>query len=142
MTKMTYQIQIALRGSKPKIWRRILIPSDLLLSDFHKIIQTAMGWTNSHLHQFIKNRTFYTRKMADDDFRDELDNVYYSKRRISDLASSAPMFLAVAPPLLSLYPKVISYSRGSFHCISHGTYVGIRAHSNILYIINQYINVI
>jgi len=85
MTKMTYQIQIALRGSKPKIWRRILVPSDLLLSDFHKIIQTTMGWTNSHLHQFIKNRTYYSRKMADDDFWGEMDNVDYSKMKISDL---------------------------------------------------------
>jgi len=85
MTKKTYQIQIALRGSKPKIWRRILVPSDLLLSDFHKIIQTTMGWTNSHLHQFIKNRTFYTRRMADDDFWGEMDNVDYSKIKISDL---------------------------------------------------------
>ena len=85
MTKMTYQIQIALRGSKPKIWRRILVPSDLLLSDFHKIIQTTMGWTNSHLHQFIQNRTFYTRRMEDDGFWDEMDNVDYSKIKVSDL---------------------------------------------------------
>ncbi len=85
MTKKTYQIQILLRGSNPKIWRRVLIPSDLLLSDFHKIIQTTMGWTNSHLHQFIKDRTFYTRRMADDDFWGEKDNVDYLKIKISDL---------------------------------------------------------
>jgi len=48
-----YQIQIALKGSKPKIWRRVLVPSDTLLYNFHKIIQTTMGWTNSHLHQFV-----------------------------------------------------------------------------------------
>lgn len=85
MTKKVYQIQIALKGFKPKIWRRLLIPSDLLLSDFHKIIQTSMGWTNSHLHQFIKNRTFYTMKMQDDDFWNETDNVDYKSIRISDL---------------------------------------------------------
>ena len=87
MTDKIFQIQIALKGFKPKIWRRILIPSDLLLSDFHKIIQTTMGWTNSHLHQFIKNRTFYSVKYADDDMWDEMDNVDYKKKkiRISDL---------------------------------------------------------
>jgi len=42
MAKNIYQVQIALKGFKPKIWRRLLIPSDLLLSDFHKIIQTSM----------------------------------------------------------------------------------------------------
>jgi hypothetical protein len=62
-----------------------LIPSDMLLSDFHMIIQISMGWTNSHLHQFIKNRTFYTERMSDDDTWGELDNVDYKKMKISDL---------------------------------------------------------
>lgn len=82
---MTYQIQIALIDSKPKIWRRILVPSDLLLSDLHIIIQITIGWTNSHLHQFIKDRTYYMERMADDDLWDEMENVDYSKVKISDL---------------------------------------------------------
>lgn len=85
MTSKIYQIQIALKGFKPKIWRRLLVPSDLLLSDFHKIIQITMGWTNSHLHQFIKNRTFYTVRMQDDDLWDEMGNVDYKKIKVSDL---------------------------------------------------------
>ncbi len=85
MTKEIYQIQIALKDFKPKIWRRLLISSDLLLPDFHKIIQTSMGWTNSHLHQFIKNQVFYTEKMPDDDFWDEMDHVDYKSTKISDL---------------------------------------------------------
>ncbi|MCF6366013.1 MAG: plasmid pRiA4b ORF-3 family protein [Bacteroidales bacterium] len=84
MTKKTSQIKISLRGSKPVIWRRILIPSDLLLSDLHIIIQITMGWTNSHLHQFIKDRTFYAEK-TDDDLWDEMDNVDYALIKISDL---------------------------------------------------------
>lgn len=55
MTQKIYQIKLSLRGSKPIIWRRILIQPDLLLADFHKIIQSAMGWSNIHLHQFIKD---------------------------------------------------------------------------------------
>ncbi len=85
MSKKIYQIQIALKGFKPKIWRRLLTQSDLLLSDFHKIIQIAMGWTNSHLHQFIKNRTYYSMRMQDDDLWDDGDNVDYKKMKISDL---------------------------------------------------------
>jgi hypothetical protein len=85
MSEKIYQIQIALIGFKPKIWRRLLIPSDLLLSDLHKIIQTSMGWENEHLHQFIKNRMFYTVRMKDDDFWDEMANVDYKKIKISDL---------------------------------------------------------
>jgi len=85
MTKKIYQIQVALKGFKPKIWRRILVPSAASLSDFHKIIQTTMGWTNSHWHQFIKDQTFYTVKMQDDDFWDESNNVDYKKIKIADL---------------------------------------------------------
>ncbi|MFH1121928.1 MAG: plasmid pRiA4b ORF-3 family protein [Bacteroidota bacterium] len=83
--KATYQIQISLQSSKPKIWRRILIPSDMKLSDFHKVIQTSMGWTNSHLHQFIKDGNYYLLKMKDDIFWDDMDNVDYKKMKVSDL---------------------------------------------------------
>jgi len=88
MAHKIYQIQIALKGFKPKIWRRLLIPSDLLLSDFHKIIQTTMGWTNSHLHQFIKNGIFYTERMVDDDTWGEMNDVDYKEIKISDLLKS------------------------------------------------------
>jgi hypothetical protein len=85
MKDKIYQVQIALKGVKPKVWRRLLIPSNLLLSDFHKIIQTSMGWTNSHLHQFIKNRTSYTEKVQEDDFWDEMNYVDYKNIKVSDL---------------------------------------------------------
>lgn len=47
-----HQIQITLLGIKPRIWRRILVNPDILLDDFHRIVQIAMGWTNSHMHLF------------------------------------------------------------------------------------------
>lgn len=46
-------LEVSLRGIQPRIWRRIEISSDLTLADLHEAIQTAMGWTNSHLHMFI-----------------------------------------------------------------------------------------
>ncbi|MDP2364546.1 MAG: plasmid pRiA4b ORF-3 family protein [Ignavibacteria bacterium] len=85
MSKIVYQVQIALRDYRPKIWRRLLIPSDLLLSDFHKVIQSSMGWTNSHLHQFIKNRVYFTMRMKDDDMWDDMNSVDYKKMKVSDL---------------------------------------------------------
>ena len=48
-----YQIKVTLNESKPPIWRRILAPGDITLEKFHYILQVAMGWTDSHLHQFI-----------------------------------------------------------------------------------------
>ncbi len=85
MEKKIFQIQIALKGFKPKIWRRILVPSDMLFSDFHKVIQTTMGWTNSHLHQFRKNRTRYAPKSQYDDLGFDMDIVNYGNMKISDL---------------------------------------------------------
>jgi hypothetical protein len=50
---LIYQIKVALKGSKPPIWRRLLVPSDVALDKLHVIIQEAMGWYDAHLHQFI-----------------------------------------------------------------------------------------
>jgi len=85
MKNKIYQVQIALKGSKPKIWRRLLIESDLRLSDFHIIIQVAMGWTNSHFHQFVKNGINFRVKYPDDDFWDEHEDVDYKKTKVSAL---------------------------------------------------------
>jgi len=48
----TFQIKITLEGSKPPIWRRVLVGDNLTLAAFHQLIQVVMGWTNSHLHMF------------------------------------------------------------------------------------------
>ena len=46
-----YQFKITLKDIDPPIWRRIQT-KDCTLDKLHEHIQTAMGWTNSHLHQF------------------------------------------------------------------------------------------
>ncbi|QNN23300.1 plasmid pRiA4b ORF-3 family protein [Planctomycetales bacterium ZRK34] len=48
-----YQLRVSLKYTKPPIWRRVAVPSNITLGQLHEIIQIAMGWTNSHLHQFI-----------------------------------------------------------------------------------------
>lgn len=85
MGNWIYQLRITLVESRPRIWRRILVEEDILLSDLHKIIQTTMGWTNSHLHQFIKDETFYTQRMPDDDFWEEMNNVDYKGIKLNEL---------------------------------------------------------
>ena len=76
-----YQIKISLIGAKPPIWRTVLVPSNLKLAAFHEVIQVAMGWTNSHLHQFIANNVFYG--IPDDDFELEMEDE--SKYKLSQL---------------------------------------------------------
>ena len=80
-----YQIKIQLLKITPPIWRRVIIPSDMLLSDFHKVIQSVMGWTNSHLHQFIKDETYFLPRMEDDWTWDDMNNVDYKRRKVSGL---------------------------------------------------------
>jgi hypothetical protein len=53
-----YQLRVRLKGIKPPIWRRIQM-RDCTLDNLHERIQTAMGWTNSHLHHFQINDVFY-----------------------------------------------------------------------------------
>ncbi len=55
----TYQIKVTLVDSKPPIWRRLLVPSSVKLDKFHQILQDAMGWTNSHLHQFRVGNQYF-----------------------------------------------------------------------------------
>ncbi len=52
LTQRLYQFKISLRGVRPSIWRRIQV-KNCTLDKLHEHIQTAMGWTNSHLHHFM-----------------------------------------------------------------------------------------
>lgn len=65
-----YQFKITLLGTAPPIWRRIQV-QDCTLDKLHEHIQTAMGWTNSHLHQFeITGKRYGDPELLDDGFED------------------------------------------------------------------------
>lgn len=61
-TKSTaiYQLKISLQGSKPPIWRRVLVKSNITLDILHEIIQTVMGWDDIHLHHFHVRGNYYS----------------------------------------------------------------------------------
>ena len=54
-----YQLKITLKYIRPPIWRRVQVPSDITLARLNRIIQVAMGWYDSHLHQFIVGEKYY-----------------------------------------------------------------------------------
>jgi len=47
-----YCLKITLIDTHRPVWRRFVVPSNIRLDDFHDVLQTIMGWTNSHLHSF------------------------------------------------------------------------------------------
>jgi hypothetical protein len=49
---MIFRVRVDLRRSKPPIWRRLELRSDLRLDVIHRILQTAFSWTDTHLWRF------------------------------------------------------------------------------------------
>jgi hypothetical protein len=70
-----YQIKITLKRSRPPIWRRVLVTSDTTLSALHRIVQSAMGWHNAHLHLFEHAGEYYAAPRPDGGLSDWALNV-------------------------------------------------------------------
>ena len=83
-----YQLKITLRECKPPIWRRIVVRADMKLDRLHRVIQTAMGWSDCHLHQFVAGRVFYG---VPDRERDDFGTETLNEKRytVADLAPGA-----------------------------------------------------
>jgi hypothetical protein len=79
-----FQFKITLLDTKPSIWRRIQV-QDCTLDKLHEHIQTAMGWTNSHLHQFeIKGQRYGDPELLDDAF-DDFECVDSTTTRVTEI---------------------------------------------------------
>ena len=52
------RIKVTLDGIRPPIWRRIEISADATFWQLHVAIQDAMGWTDSHLHEFAVGSSY------------------------------------------------------------------------------------
>ena len=68
MNEVIYQLKVTLKESKPLIWRRFQVPGNASLHKLHRILQTVMGWTNSHLYRFEINEIEYGMPDPEDDF--------------------------------------------------------------------------
>ena len=54
-----YQMKATIVGTKPPVWRRLLVPETTTLLQLHEILQAALGWWDSHLHEFEVNGVRY-----------------------------------------------------------------------------------
>ena len=53
------QLRIQLLGVEPAVWRQVLVPESITLPKLHEVIQAAIGWRDSHLHEFEINSVRY-----------------------------------------------------------------------------------
>jgi hypothetical protein len=68
-----YELHVELEDIEPRIWRRILVPGSIKLSNLHELLQLVMGWTDSHLHSFQFGKKLFSAAHADLDELDMLD---------------------------------------------------------------------
>ena len=54
-----FSLKVTLRGVRPPIWRRLIIPGSMTLASLHEAIQAAMGWDGGHLHAFEIGGRYY-----------------------------------------------------------------------------------
>lgn len=46
------RLRVEIEGTKPLVWREILIPENATFEDLHRTIQVAFGWRDEHFHEF------------------------------------------------------------------------------------------
>jgi len=77
----SYILKVTLKDMPNTIWRRFVVPSDMLLDELHAVLQVVMGWYNSHLHAFVVGRQQYVPSEAMDD-----DDLPEEENSLADLA--------------------------------------------------------
>jgi hypothetical protein len=70
-SKTVITVKVTLRGTKPPVWRRLVMPGTTTLGDLHQAIQVAMGWEDCHLHAFEIAGEQYGDRHSVDDVADE-----------------------------------------------------------------------
>jgi Plasmid pRiA4b ORF-3-like protein len=90
---VTYRIRADLRGTRPPLWRRLELASDLHLDGVHDIMQAAFGWTDSHLHRFASGTAPYGPDteyyLCPFDAGDGVDGVPEEQVRLDEVLSDA-----------------------------------------------------
>jgi len=79
-----YQLKVSLLYCAPPIWRRIQVPGSMTLAKLHDVIQFSMGWTDTHLHQFMVGNNFYAPQDEEDD-RGEIKALDETKFKLCEL---------------------------------------------------------
>jgi hypothetical protein len=64
-----FELDVVLEEVQPLVRRRVQVPGEVSLAMLHEVVQSVVGWTNSHLHEFeIAGRRY---GMPDPDWGDQ-----------------------------------------------------------------------
>jgi len=61
-----YRLRITLADVEPQVWRCIQVRGDLSLERLHPLVQKAMGWQDTHLHEWTVGSRRYGRPEPDE----------------------------------------------------------------------------
>jgi hypothetical protein len=69
----TSRLRVTMSEVEPAVLRVLDVPAGVLLPELHDILQVVVGWSDSHLHQFVADGVAYGMPDTDafDDERDE-----------------------------------------------------------------------
>lgn len=59
---VTFVVRVDLVGAVPPVWRRVELPSTLMLDELHDLLQLLFDWTDSHLHRFALGASVWDRE--------------------------------------------------------------------------------
>jgi len=86
-------LKVELMDSEPLIWRRIYLDGRTRLNAFHHILQAAVGWTDSHLHEFtIREKRYAPPDEEEEDQFLEIETLDESKFRLNQLLETGEVF--------------------------------------------------
>jgi Plasmid pRiA4b ORF-3-like protein len=75
----TTRLHVALRDVTPTVVRVVDVPAASTLAEVHQLLQSAIGWTDSHLHEFATHTARYGPP------HDEIDLTDDATARLADL---------------------------------------------------------
>ena len=77
-------LHISLDEVEPEVWRRLVVPSAILLPDLASVFEVTMGWAGYHLHQFVVADILFGAPDDDNDW-----SIDYRKVTLQQVARAA-----------------------------------------------------
>jgi hypothetical protein len=87
-TASVFRLKVKIRDVRPPVWRRLEVPGDVTFAKLHRILQAALGWTDSHLHEFSVGKRRIG--LPGDDFAGDVQNE--ARVRLEDVAAAKTKF--------------------------------------------------